>query len=164
MERILREKLNSGKFDEVSPIRSKMMRSIKGKGNKSTELRFCLGLTEAGISGWQTHEKLIGNPDVIFPAYKIAIFLDGCFWHGCPVCGHIPKTNHPYWKTKIERNIERDKIKTAALNELGYSVVRFWEHELLRDLNACIEVVIENLEKTLINISDFEDLPLDYKL
>lgn len=158
VERILREKLANGKFDRVSPVRSEMMGAIKGKGNKSTELKFCMALSDAGISDWKTHEKLIGNPDIIFPLYKVAIFLDGCFWHGCPICGHIPKTNYLYWKTKIERNIERDGQNTAALIELGYMVVRFWEHELLKKIDRCIEHVKESLENNLIKISSSMEL------
>jgi len=111
---------------------------------------------------YQLPEKLIGNPDIIFPSYKVVIFLDGCFWHGCPICGHIPKTNTPYWQAKIERNIERDTAKAVALQDIGYLVVRFWEHELLHSLNDCMEKVKESLDENLIKISNFADTSSDY--
>jgi DNA mismatch endonuclease (patch repair protein) len=160
LEKLLREKLENGRFDKVAPLRSRMMGAVKGKGNRSTELKFCFALCNAGISGWQRHEKLIGNPDILFPFYKVVIFLDGCFWHGCPLCGHIPKTNYSYWKTKIERNKERDQHKTAALKDLGYFVIRFWEHELHRDLTACMDAVKESLETHLMKIASTEELML----
>lgn len=161
MEKLLRDKLENGKFDKVTPARSKIMSAVKGKGNRSTELKFCLALTDAGLLGWKLHEKLIGNPDIVFPAYKVAVFLDGCFWHGCLMCGHIPKTNHSYWKAKIERNIERDQNITAALKDLGYLVIRFWEHELNQDLAACIAAIKDSLETNLIKLSSIEELMLD---
>lgn len=152
MERQLREKLLDGKFNSVSPIRSKMMRAVKGKGNKSTELKLCTSLVQEGISGWNLHEKLIGKPDIYFPMYNLAVFLDGCFWHGCPVCGHIPKTNNEYWKAKIKRNIDRDIEKSQILKDQGYLVIRFWEHELLNNLEGCIEIIKNTLEDSLYNL------------
>src|SRR6185312_8131441 len=102
MERLLREKLKGGKFENVSPMRSKAMKAVKWRGNKTTEVKFRLALVRAKLKGWHLHKKgVIGNPDVHFSANKLSIFLDGCFWHGCPRCGHIPKTNNGYWATKI---------------------------------------------------------------
>lgn len=134
MERLLREQLTDGKFNSVTPARSKMMKAVRGKNNKSTELIFRQALLQAKIFGWKIHENIAGNPDIYFPAYKIAIFLDGCFWHGCLECGHIPKTNNAYWKTKICRTIERDHQKSEVLKDQGYLVIRFWEHELSQDI------------------------------
>lgn len=131
MERILSKKLKDGKFQNVPLIRSKTMSAIKAKGNKTTEVKFRFVLVRNGIKGWKLHPKgIIGNPDFFFPKHKIAIFIDGCFWHGCPKCGHVPKTNTPYWKTKIQRNRRRDKEKGDNLRELGIRVLRLWEHDL----------------------------------
>lgn len=152
MEKFLRQKLVGGKFQKVSAVRSRAMQAVKGKGNKTTELKFCFALEQSGVSDWKLHEKLIGNPDVYFPSYKIAVFLDGCFWHGCPKCGHIPKTNNTYWKAKIERNKERDSSKTNALKEQGYLVVRFWEHEILENVDECVERVKDVIEDRLSRI------------
>ncbi len=152
MERALREILGANNFTEVTPIVSKMMKAIKGKGNKTTELKFCVALENEGLFGWRIQEKLIGNPDIYFPSYKIAIFLDGCFWHGCPRCGHIPKTNSLYWQAKIENNKIRDSKKTLALKEQGYFVIRFWEHALHENLENCIKIVKDVIEDRLSNL------------
>ncbi len=154
MERVLREKLANGRFDNVSALRSEMMRAVKGQGNKSTELKFCAAVENAGMLGWTTHEKMVGNPDLFFSMYNIAVFLDGCFWHGCPNCGHVPKNNHGYWKKKLERNAERDIKNTLILKEKGYLVIRFWECELNKNINACMMILNEHIEENLIKLSD----------
>jgi DNA mismatch endonuclease (patch repair protein) len=154
MEKLLRETLVDGKFGEVKPVHSKMMKAVKRLGNKTTEIRFCSALNKAGISGWQVHEKLIGNPDIFFPVCKVAIFLDGCFWHACPQCGHIPKTNTEYWRAKLKRNVDRDIAKAGSLVELGFKVIRFWEHELLQHIDNCIAITKDCLEENLIKISN----------
>jgi DNA mismatch endonuclease (patch repair protein) len=80
-----------------------------------------------------------GRPDFIFTKRRVAVFVDGCFWHGCPRCGHIPKTNTPFWKAKIQRNIDRDRETNQKLRECDFQVERIWEHELKDDLSACID-------------------------
>ena len=82
--------------------------------------------------------------DIAFPARKVAVFVDGCFWHGCPVHSHKVGTNEAYWQTKLEKNSERDKIKTAQLKAEGWVVLRFWEHELI-DVDAVADQIQENL-------------------
>lgn len=122
------------------------MSAIKGKGNKTTEMRFRLALVRDGISGWNMHEPdIIGKPDFYFPDQKLAVFIDGCFWHGCPRCGHIPKTNTEYWREKIARNKKRDKSTTRKLRYRKYKVLRFWEHELKNDLNNCMKKLQNSL-------------------
>lgn len=153
MEKILREKLHGGKFNNVPLLRSKMMSAVRGKGNKTTELQFCSALERAGIAGWSLHERIVGNPDIYFPLYEIAIFLDGCFWHGCPECGHIPKTNNTYWQKKIERNKERDYQNELILQDQGYLVIRFWEHQLLDDIDGCIGLLRDEIENRLLRLS-----------
>jgi DNA mismatch endonuclease, patch repair protein len=112
-------------------IRSKIMARIKSKGNKSTETKLRMILVRTGISGWKVQPKNIsGNPDIVFLKLKIVIFVDGCFWHSCPICGHIPKSNQKYWINKLERNVNRDKHQRSKLRRDGWSVVRIWEHEL----------------------------------
>jgi len=69
------------------------------------------------------------RPDIAFTRARLAIFIDGCYWHGCPEHGRVPKVNADYWKPKLARNTERDRITSAALEEGGWSVLRFWEHE-----------------------------------
>lgn len=67
--------------------------------------------------------------DLVFPRKRLAVFVDGCFWHGCPVHGHIPKTNARYWREKIQRTISRDNRNNRGLEAAGWVVVRVWEHE-----------------------------------
>src|SRR6185369_6146091 len=109
MERLLSATLPGGRFQNVSEGRSRAMAAVKGKNNRTTEIQFRMALVRGGITGWVTHASLPGKPDIYFPKAKVAIFLDGCFWHGCERCGHVPKTNHRFWATKIRRNQERDR-------------------------------------------------------
>ena len=115
------------------------MSKVKGRGNVTTERRFRYSLVSNGINGWVLHPKgIIGNPDIYFPDHNIAIFLDGCFWHGCLKCGHIPKTNSKFWYAKITRTKERDKDKVRNLRKQGIRVIRFWEHEIIKQPSHCV--------------------------
>lgn len=147
MEKELREKLPDGQFQNVSPVRSQAMSAVRGKGNVTTERRLRLALVRARLVGWRLHpEKIPGRPDFYFPQNKVAIFTDGCFWHGCRKCGHIPSKNSEFWRTKIERNRQRDMEKTAQLREKKINVLRFWEHELRDNLDHCVETIKQTLE------------------
>jgi len=133
MDKELRDKLRDGKFQNVPPIRSKAMSAVRSKGNKSTEVTFRMALVRAGLRGWKLHvHHLPGNPDFYFPEYRLAVFIDGCFWHGCPKHGHIPATNPEYWKAKIRINKQRDRRKKDQLTQLGIHTLRMWEHALLK--------------------------------
>src|SRR5438874_12771838 len=102
MERRLRLKLPRGKFLNVSASRSRTMSAIRGKNTRSTERALRSALIRAGIKGWRLHpDHVLGKPDLYFPKHRIAIFVDGCFWHSCPKCGHIPKTRQAFWRAKI---------------------------------------------------------------
>jgi DNA mismatch endonuclease (patch repair protein) len=81
------------------------------------------------------------RPDIVFTRAKIAVFVDGCFWHGCPDHGTKPERNSHYWTAKLERNIQRDRRNNALLEEAGWTVVRIWEHEASND--AVIERVVD---------------------
>ena len=148
MERVLREKLPGGDFRNVTPARSRAMSAVRGKGNASTERRFRLALVRAGIGGWKLHLKEIaGCPDFFFAHPELAVFTDGCFWHGCPKCGHLPSSNSGFWRAKIERNRLRDMEITEKLRVDGIEVLRFWEHELRDDLVGCVGIVRERLNR-----------------
>jgi DNA mismatch endonuclease (patch repair protein) len=135
-------------FGSVSPERSRNMAAIRGRGNKTTERLFRLALVRHGIRGWTLHtHDLIGRPDVFFPELNVAVFLDGCFWHGCPRCGHCPKTNTVYWEAKLMRNRARDRKVNRILRREGVVVVRFWEHEL-RDLTRCLTKLKKQIERS----------------
>ncbi len=141
MEKILKRTLRYGKFIKVSTIRSKTMQAIRGKNNKTTERKLRSALMRNGLKGWRLHPAgMVGCPDVFFPKTKLIIFVDGCFWHGCHDCGHIPKTRSKYWKTKIERNQLRDRRINRILKQRGFEVKRFWEHSLKSE-NQIIKII-----------------------
>lgn len=111
--------------------RSRNMAAIRSRGNKSTEIALATLLRQQNITGWRRHyKKLPGTPDFVFPQKQIAVFVEGCFWHGCPKCKPSPKSNVGYWKNKIENNIRRDKKNRALIKKRGWIVIRVWEHQL----------------------------------
>ena len=149
MEKLLKITLPGGRFSNVTKVRSQAMAAVKSKHNRTTEIQFRMALVRAGITGWVTHSKLPGKPDVYFPEAKIAIFLDGCFWHGCGRCGHVPKTNSLFWATKIGRNQARDKRNSRLLRKEGIRVIRAWEHSL-NDANH-LQRILRRLRAILMN-------------
>lgn len=125
------------------------MAAIRSKGNKSTEIAFLTLLKKYKIIGWRRHYKNIkGSPDFVFPKYKLAIFLDGCFWHGCPRCMVKPKSNTKFWESKIWQNKKRDLEVNKALRNAGWKVVRIWEHEIkkgpAREMNKIKKILKTN--------------------
>src|SRR5437868_5930905 len=106
------------------------MRAVRARGNKATELVLVRLFRATGIKGWRRHADIPGRPDFIFPKQKIAIFVDGCFWHGCKKHCRMPSSNQTYWNKKIARNMERDRATQKTLNAAGWRVIRVWEHEL----------------------------------
>lgn len=110
--------------------RSRNMASIRSQGNASTETAFLRLLRQAGIHGWRRHAGLPGKPDFVFRAERVAVFIDGCFWHGCPRCYRMPGDNRRYWKAKLLSNRRRDRRSSRKLRSLGWRVVRIWEHSL----------------------------------
>jgi len=120
--------------DTFSKIeRSRIMASVKSANNKSTELRFLSLLKKKGITGWRRNYSLTGRPDFVFPRLKIAVFIDGCFWHSCHKHCRLPASNKDYWNSKIEKNKIRDKKTSKALRGKGWTVIRIWEHEIKND-------------------------------
>lgn len=119
-------------FDAAT--RSWVMGRVRSRGNRSTEMAFANVLRAQKISGWRRNYPLDGKPDFVFPAARAAVFVDGCFWHGCPIHGTLPKTNRRYWREKIARNIARDGIVSRRLRRRGWHVFRFWEHDLKKKI------------------------------
>ena len=110
--------------------RSEVMAAIRSAGNKATELRLARIFRRLGITGWRRKQKVFGNPDFVFKGKKLAVFVDGCFWHGCPRHLRIPRTNRQYWSMKIQSNRKRDAIVSRRLRASGWKVLRVWEHEM----------------------------------
>ena len=112
--------------------RSDVMSRIRGSGNKDTELKLMVVFRLHGVTGWRRKAPIFGKPDFVFPKLKLAVFVDGCFWHGCPIHATQPKINAEFWQTKISKNQARDLLVTRTLRRAGWRVMRIWEHELAR--------------------------------
>jgi len=140
-----------GKINQIMDIvnphqRSRMMGNIRAQGNKSTELKLITLFKVHGITGWKRNYHVKGKPDFVFLPQRLAIFVDGCFWHGCKNHCHIPSSNQSYWLAKMKRNKARDVAITAAFQERNWKVIRIWEHELnrknsIRVLNRIKDIV-----------------------
>jgi len=110
--------------------RSWVMSRIKSRENDKTEVRLAKLLKAEGIRGWRRHLPIPGRPDFSFRKHKVAVFVDGCFWHGCPRCFRLPKQNRAFWKAKIEGNRKRDRSVNGRLRMLGWKVLRIRECQL----------------------------------
>jgi DNA mismatch endonuclease (patch repair protein) len=110
--------------------RSQVMAAIRSRGNKDTEVKLAAILRAARIRGWRRHQPVPGRPDFVFRRLRLAVFVDGCFWHGCPKHGRSPGSNREYWLPKLRRNKERDAAVARQLSRTGWSVIRLWEHQL----------------------------------
>ena len=128
--------------------RSAVMAAIRSRGNAATELRLIALMRAHGITGWRRGASLrrkaeserlkafTVRPDFVFRKLLLAVFVDGCFWHGCPVHGTQPRQNAKFWRDKIARNRARDRLVTRTLRAKGWIVLRIWEHELTRRNHA----------------------------
>ena len=125
--------------------RSKVMAAIKAS-SKLEEI-VSKELWHRGIRYRKNVRGLKGTPAIAIQKYKIVIFIDSCFWHCCPVHGNMLKSNTEYWKKKLNRNKERDQEVNAYYYEQGWTIMRFWEHEIKQDLDKVIDLIIEELEK-----------------
>lgn len=110
--------------------RSQVMAAIRARGNKDTELKLASMLRAAGVTGWRRHQPIPGRPDFVFRHARLAIFVDGCFWHGCRWHCRMPQDNREYWQRKISRNATRDRLTTKLLRQSGWRVIRIWAHSL----------------------------------
>ncbi len=110
--------------------RSSVMSAIRSGGNLGTELKLIMIFKQYGVTGWRRNVQLPGKPDFVFPRERLAIFVDGCFWHGCPLHGRNPDSNREYWLPKLARNRARDLAVVRELRRRGWRVIRLWEHVL----------------------------------
>ena len=126
--------------------RSQVMSRIRSRGNKDTELALIKLFHRNKINGWRRHVQIVTSPrpspqrgegvkvrpDFVFRQVRLALFVDGCFWHGCPKHATQPKGNAAFWRRKFSQNIARDRFVTRSLRSSGWRVLRIWEHDLHR--------------------------------
>lgn len=118
--------------------RSRVMSRIRSHGNKDTELALAKLFRANRITGWRRQHCVFGKPDFVFPKLRLAVFVDGCFWHGCPHHASMPNNNAAFWRKKLMANKARDRLVTRTLRERGWHVMRIWEHELTRKRQATL--------------------------
>ena len=133
--------------DVMSPEqRSMCMARIKGR-NTGPEILLRQALWAANLR-YRLHSKLPGRPDVVFSRYRLAVFVDGCFWHGCKEHGVMPKGNGLFWKKKLGGNVDRDGRVNQELRNLGWRVFRVWEHDVERDTVGVVSKIVARLQST----------------
>lgn len=125
--------------------RSEQMGRIKGENTKP-ELRLRRALWARGLRYRLKIRTVGGQPDLVFVGPNVAVFVDGCFWHGCPFHYVRPRKRHDFWAAKLTANIQRDRRQTQALLDAGWRVVRLWEHEVNDDLDTCVEEIAHVVE------------------
>ena len=123
-------------FDKAK--RSEVMSRIRGRGNRDTEVLLAKLMRRNGIVGWRRHQAVLGKPDFVFWAARLAVFVDGCFWHGCPKHCQMPATNQVFWHQKLGANKARDRSVSRLLRQKGWHIVRIWECQLANKPKACI--------------------------
>jgi DNA mismatch endonuclease (patch repair protein) len=129
--------------------RSQVMSRIRGYGNKDTELALIRVFRAHRMTGWRRHQQVFGKPDFVFPKLRLAVFVDGCFWHGCPKHGKKPSTNSQFWEEKLETNKKRDRRVNRVLRNDGWRVIRVWEHELASSKQPRLAARIKNTIKKI---------------
>lgn len=112
--------------------RSEIMSRVHGRGNKATDGALTKVFRKFHITGWRRQLKMFGNPDFVFPKRRLAVFVDGCFWHNCPKHGAQPATNRSFWRKKLERTSARDRLVNLTLRKNSWRVLRVWQHELTK--------------------------------
>lgn len=125
--------------------RSAIMKSVRSSGNKSTELRLIAFFKANSIKGWRRYYLVKGHPDFVFMDKRIAVFVDGCFWHGHDCRNTRPKQNEDYWNKKRIRNITHDQEVSERFINRGWTVIRIWECELKKKNEAILRVKLKEL-------------------
>lgn len=131
-----------------SETTSRIMSAIRAKNTKP-EMQLRKALWEAGIRGYRLHwKKVPGRPDISFPGKKVAVFVNGCFWHRCPHCElGLPKSHSKFWKEKFEKNVERDKKKIELLRSMNWKTLAIWECELKENVKKQVTAVKKLIDK-----------------
>ncbi|KGP91260.1 DNA mismatch repair protein Vsr [Pontibacillus chungwhensis BH030062] len=132
--------------DVHSPqVRRKNMKAIKGK-DTSIETNVTKELWKRGYRFRKNVKDLYGSPDIAIKRYKIVIFLDSCFWHGCEIHGNMPKNNQEFWFHKLQRNKERDEEVNSYYFNKGWHVLRIWEHDIKSNLLSTVDSIVDFIE------------------
>lgn len=135
------------------------MSRVRGS-DTGPELALRRALWQAGVRGWRLRPKgTTGKPDIAFIGKKVAIFCDGCFWHGCPKCYRRPASNQSYWDQKARRNRERDQRVTDVLHASGWAVIRLWEHDINTNLARCVAAVLKATQSPAHNNTTRQEKP-----
>lgn len=129
--------------------RSRIMSRVRGRGNRNTELEMIALFRRQRITGWRRNVRVFGNPDFVFPTLRVAIFVDGCFWHSCPKHRSMPESNRAFWSRKLQQNKTRDRIVGKTLRKEGWKVLRVWQHSLKkRNQNSCARRIKNAIQST----------------
>lgn len=132
--------------DTLTPEqRKRCMSRVKGK-NTTPEVKLRKALWRKGLR-YRLGYKLPGKPDMVFVSAHVVVFVDGCFWHGCPIHGSIPETNRDFWEKKVKKNIQRDLEVTDKLKGLGWTVLRVWTHELKEHFDSVVDKIIKTVKE-----------------
>lgn len=134
---------------KVDPVRSANMARIRGKDTKP-EMLLRKELWKRGFRYRVNHRICSVRPDLVFIGSRLAVFIDGCFWHGCPVHYVRPKTRSEFWSAKLKQNVMRDSMQTLRLEESGWSVLRFWEHEIKDEMDGVIAGIKNQLDSGIL--------------
>ena len=123
--------------------------SMKGNKGKDTKPEVLLrsSLHRSGKRFRKHYKKVPGSPDIAFVSSKLAVFVDGCFWHGCPKCYKEPKTNTEFWRKKVKKNRDRAKVVNKDLKGIDWAVVRVWEHDVIENQEKVVSKIINILKK-----------------
>jgi DNA mismatch endonuclease (patch repair protein) len=127
--------------------RSEVMSRIRSRGNKDTELVLVKLFQIHRITGWRRHQNVFGKPDFAFRRERLAVFVDGCFWHGCPKHCKLPAGHRAFWEKKFAANKARDRRVNRELRKLGWRVIRIWEHDLARKAEKWIRKIQSVLDE-----------------
>jgi len=122
------------------------MSRVRGRGNKSTEIALASLLRRCRIKGWRRHPALPGTPDFAFREFRLAIFVDGCFWHGCPKHASLPASRRAFWLRKLAVNKARDRRVGQELRRRNWRILRIWQHEL-KNPERCLRRISTAIRK-----------------
>ena len=136
-------------MDNLTPLqRHHCMTAVHNKDTR-LEMAFRHYIWRNGIRGYRVKTELFGHPDLVFTRSRVAVFVDGCLWHGCPLCHESPRTHSEFWSVKIHSNVERDRKVDQRLAQEGWTILRFWGHEVKSDLESCRVRLVQCLAESM---------------